>query len=104
MMLLYRGQSCSEILLCFIYSSLRNLEQFLLCVWKLYGVQASKHRILHLNYLFNNYNVVIPRSILIKSISMLKINILMPLEPIPTLHLEAMRGLIFEMMIIFLKN
>ena len=47
---------------------------------------ASKHRILHLNWLFNNYNVVIPRSILLNTISMLKTNNLVQFEPFPTLH------------------
>ena len=35
MMLLYLVLYCSEILLCLIYRSLRNLGKFLLCVWKL---------------------------------------------------------------------
>ena len=50
----------------------------------------SKPRILQLNCLFNNYNVVIPRSISFPSISMLKTNILVQFERIPTLRLEAM--------------
>ena len=62
----------------------------LLCVWKLCEVRASKHRILQLNCLFNNYNFVIPRSILLNSISMLKKNTLVQFEPITTLRLEAM--------------
>ena len=93
MMLLYRDQSCSEILLYLIYRSLRHLEQFLLCVWKLCEVLASKHRILQRKCLFNCYNVVIPRCILFNSISMSKTNTLVQCEGIPTLRLEAMRGL-----------
>ena len=76
-----------------ILDGLRHLEQFLLCVWKLCEVEASKHRILQLNCIFNNYNVVIPPSILFNSISMLMTNTLMQLEGILTLRLEAMRGL-----------
>ena len=91
--MLYRGQRCSKILLYLIYRSLRNLEQFLLCVRMLCEVRVSKHRIWQLNCLFNNYNVVIPRFILVYSIYMLKANSLVQYGTISTLRLEAMRGL-----------
>ena len=48
---------------------------------------------LQLNCLFNNYNVVIPRTIVFNNIPMLKANTLVQFAPIPTLRLEAMRGL-----------
>ena len=47
---------------------------------------------MQINCLLNKYNVVIPRSILLNTISMLKTNIVEQFEPIPTLRLEAMRG------------
>ena len=58
-------------------------------IWKLCKVQVSKHCILQLNFLFNNYNVFIPRSIKLNTLSMLKTNNLVQFEPIPTLHLEV---------------
>ena len=72
-----------------ISRSLRSLGQFLLCVWKLQEVESSKPRILQLNCLFNNYNVVIPRSLLLNTISMLKTNNFVQFEPIPTLYSEV---------------
>ena len=59
----------------------------------------SKYRIWQLNCLFNDYNVVIPRSILFNSISMLETNTLVQFDTIPTLRLEAMRGLSLDTMI-----
>ena len=90
-MLLYRGQSYSEILLCLIYRSLRNLEQFPLCDWKLCEFKPRKHRIWQLNCLFNNYNNVIPRQMVIRNIFMLNIQKPAQFGTIPTLRLEAMR-------------
>ena len=57
---------------------------------------SLKHRILPHNCLFNNYKVVIPQSILFKSISMLNTNTIVQFEEISTLRLEAMRGLSLE--------
>ena len=71
-----------------LMAPLCNLSIFLLCVWKLCEVYVSKHRILQLNCLFNNINVVIPRSILFHSISMLKTNTLVQFEPIPSYYVK----------------
>ena len=60
--------------------------------FKLCKLDDSKHRIFHLNCLFNNYKVVIQRSKLFNTISMLKANTHIEFEKIPTLHLAAMRG------------
>ena len=65
------------------------MKPFLLGVWKLWELAFPKHRILQHNYLFNNYNVVIPRSIWLNIISMLKTTNLAQFEPIPTLHSEV---------------
>ena len=48
---------------------------------------------MQLNYLFNNYNVVIPRPIVFGNIVMLNIKEPAQFGTIPTLRLEAMRGL-----------
>ena len=74
-MLLYLGHYCFIVFLCWRQIPLWNLSRFLLCVWKLCKVQASKHRNSQLNCLFNNYKVVIPRSLLFYSISMFQTNI-----------------------------
>ena len=66
------------------------MGQFLLCVWKLCEVSVSKHRILQLNCLFNNYTVVIPRPIVFGNIVMLNIKEPTQFGIIPTLRLEAM--------------
>ena len=55
-----------------------------------------KYRILLLNCLFSNYNVVIPRPIVLGNIVMLNIKDPAPFGTIPTLRLEAMRGLSLE--------
>ena len=60
---------------------------------RLEAMRGLSHRILQLNCLFNNYNVVIPRSILFNSISMLKTNTLVQFEPIPCLHSEVTRNI-----------
>ena len=95
-MLLYCGQSYSDILLCLIYRSRWNLGQFLLCVWKLFVVWLSKYRILQLNCLFNNYNVVLPRPMVFVNIVLLNMKEPAPIGTILTLRLESMCGLTLE--------
>ena len=51
-----------------------------------------KHRILHLNCLFNNYNVVIPRPIVFQNIVMLNIKKPALFGTIPTWRLQVMQG------------
>ena len=60
------------------------------------NVKAPKHRILQLNCLFNNYNVFIPQPIVFGNIVMLNIKKPAQLGTIPTLRLEAERGLSLE--------
>ena len=57
---------------------------------------ASKLRILQLNCLFNNYNVIIPQPIVLENIVMLNIKESGQFGTIPSLRLEVMQGLSLE--------
>ena len=52
----------------------------------------ARTRVFEINCLFNIYNVVIQRSNLFDTVSMLQANTLVQFGPISTLCLEAMRG------------